>query len=75
MVSAAIVISMVVMTLRLPKELHEALKAQAISEHMSANEFAMRALSKALGARRRLRDELIERIAVEHAETFARLAR
>jgi predicted transcriptional regulator len=65
---------MTVMTLRLPTELHQALRNQATAEHVSANEYAVRALDAALGARRRLRDELIEQIAVEHAETFARLA-
>ncbi|MGI8647953.1 MAG: CopG family transcriptional regulator [Acidimicrobiales bacterium] len=63
-----------VMTLRLPDELHDALRKQAAAEHVSANEYAVRALDAALSSRRRLRDELIDAIAVEHAETFDRLA-
>ena len=65
---------MAVMTLRLPEELHEALRRQAAAEHLSANEYAVRTLQTTLDSRQRLRDELIERIAVEHAETFTRLA-
>lgn len=63
-----------VMTLRLPKKLYEKLKKQAAKEHTSANELAVQAVSKIVDSHDRLRDELIERIAVEHAETFARLA-
>ncbi|MGH3544324.1 MAG: toxin-antitoxin system HicB family antitoxin [Mycobacteriales bacterium] len=66
---------MVVMMLHLPQELHTALKIQAAAEHLSVNGFALRVLREALDARRRLRDELIERIAAEHGETFTRLAR
>ncbi len=65
---------MAVMTLRLPDELHEALRKQAAAEHLSANEWTARVLENVLSARTRLRDELIEKIAVEDAEIFARLA-
>lgn len=65
---------MTVMTLRLPTELHEDLREQAAREHLSANEYAVRTLQSALGSRRHLLDELIEQIAVEDAEIFARLA-
>ncbi len=62
------------MTLRMPPQLYEAVKAEALKEHLSANEFAIRALSKAVDHRKQLRDELIERIAIEDAEIFRRLA-
>lgn len=63
------------MSLRLPDELHDALRAQAAAEHVSANELAVRVLSEALDVRKQRRDEAIARITRSDAEIFTRLAR
>lgn len=63
------------MSLRLPDDLHDALRAQAAAEHVSANELAVRVLGDALSKRRQRRDEALARIVTTDAEIIERLGR
>ena len=63
------------MSLRLPDELHNALRTQASAENVSANELAVRVLSDALDGRRRRRDEALARIVASDAEIIERLGK
>ena len=49
-----------VITLRLPRELHERLKKRAAQERISENELCVRAISKYLESRDHLHGEHIE---------------
>ena len=62
------------MTLRLPDDVHDALKATAEREGRSMQAVAVEAVRLYTTQRARRRDQTIARLVRDHAETLSRLA-